>query len=1053
VGFFEAVCQTLAYAHAHGVIHRDLKPANVMVGAFGEVQVMDWGLAKVLSPHTPTPSPREREGEPELSPLSPRVGEGLGVGGNDLSHAGSVLGTPAYMAPEQARGQTDQLDERTDVFGLGAILCEILTGQPPFAHGESSAAIQRSARGELGEAIALLDGCGAESELVGLARDCLAAEACDRPRDAGEVARRVTAYRAGVEQRLHQAEVERAAAQVKVQAEKRARHLTLVLALAALLLLALGGGSFAWWWMQRSASIHDVKIALAEARIHLQQGELLEARASLERASGRLGDGGPKELRERLRQAQADVALVDELEEIRLRQTALKDNQFDNAGADPLYAEALGRYGLDVSVQEEAVSFLRTSAIREALLAALHDWALVARDEDRRARLRHLLDQVDDDDWRWRFRTLTAGKAAGLKALARREDTLKQPATILTQLGQALAAQWPDETVRLFRRALRKRPADFWFNHNLGMALRGREKEEAVRFLTVAVVLRPKSPGALLNLGVALSDLDKEEEAIACYREAIALDPKYAHAHNNLGIVLFGQGKLDEAIEEYRKAIAFDRSCAPAHNNLGTALAKQGRIDEAIAAFRRSIEHNPRYVPSHTNLAKALHKQGKVDEAIPAYRKALALDPKNAPTHYNLGIALVKQDKLGEAITAYRRAIALDPKYAHAHNNLGIALAKQDKVEEAIAAFRRAIEFDPEYVGAHDNLGKALDIQGKLDEAIAEYRRAIQIDPKFAPAHDNLGTALDKQGKVDEAIPAYRRAVSLDPKSASAHYNLGHALSRQGKLDEGITCFRQALALDPKFVPSHYNLGLTLTMQGKLDEAIACYRQAIRLDTKHAEAHCNLGQVLKNQGRFAESLESLRRGHALGSQRPGWPYPSALWVRRVERVLRQEKQLPDVLSGKRAFANVGERLEYASLCSVTRRYAASVRLYAEAFTAEPALADNLSAGHRYNAARAAALAAAGKGKDAAKLDEAERSRLRGQALTWLRADLTLRRKQLASAKPAERQEAQRTLGHWQQDSDLAGLRGEEALALLPAGEREEWTKLWVDVETLRNKTR
>ena len=182
LSIFESIAQTVAYAHARGVIHRDLKPSNVMVGAFGEVQVMDWGLAKVL-PRGGVADDAEAGKVPQEETVIATARSGSAD--SDLSRAGSVLGTPSYMAPEQARGEIDRVDERADVFALGSILCEILTGQPAFV-GRTSGEIQRKAAlGDLADALARLDACGADAELIALAKDCLAREPEDRPQIGG----------------------------------------------------------------------------------------------------------------------------------------------------------------------------------------------------------------------------------------------------------------------------------------------------------------------------------------------------------------------------------------------------------------------------------------------------------------------------------------------------------------------------------------------------------------------------------------------------------------------------------------------------------------------------------------------------------------------------------------------------------------------------------------------------------------------------------------------------------------------------------------------------
>jgi hypothetical protein len=144
-------------------------------------------------------------------------------------------------------------------------------------------------------------------------------------------------------------------------------------------------------------------------------------------------------------------------------------------------------------------------------------------------------------------------------------------------------------------------------------------------------------------------------------------------------------------------------------------------------------------------------------------------------------------------------------------------------------------------------------------------------------------------------------------------------------------------------------------------------------------------------------------------------------------------------------------LALAHLCFIKKRYATATRFYADAVAAQPKLADDMHAQNRYNAACAAALAAAGQGEDAAKLDDKERARLPRQALDWLRADLVLWSKQAESSTPQNQTAVQQTLQHWQEDADLAGLRDGAALAKLPEAERADWKKLWADVEETLKK--
>ncbi len=210
---FQRVCEAVAFAHASGVIHRDLKPENVMVGPFGEALVMDWGVAKLMKEAAPlqaTPaSPFRAARLPEAASAGPPPGppaddpgpppgdveEETGLGradGRPLTADGAVIGTPAYMAPEQARGQVERLDQRTDVYALGAILYFLLAGRPPF-EGASPGETLRRVVGDRPEPLRQIDRTLPKA-LEALCARAMAAEPSDRYASAREMAEDVERF-------------------------------------------------------------------------------------------------------------------------------------------------------------------------------------------------------------------------------------------------------------------------------------------------------------------------------------------------------------------------------------------------------------------------------------------------------------------------------------------------------------------------------------------------------------------------------------------------------------------------------------------------------------------------------------------------------------------------------------------------------------------------------------------------------------------------------------------------------------------------------------------
>jgi serine/threonine protein kinase/tetratricopeptide (TPR) repeat protein len=906
---FLPVCQAIQHAHQKGIIHRDLKPSNVLVALYdGKAvpKVIDFGVAKA-------------------------AGQSL-TDKTLVTGFGNIVGTLEYMSPEQAEINQLDIDTRSDIYSLGVLLYELLTGSPPFTRKELEKAgmlemlrvIREQEPSKPSTKLSTAEGLptlaanrGTEpAKLTKLVRgelDWIVMKALEKDRNR----RYETAngFAADVQRYLADEPVQACPPSALYRFRKFARRNKARLAITGLLLfflVSLGGGA-GWMakqhWARQRETERAVTTALAQAEALLAEGDLQTddparwqaiarlARSSVERAEELAATGEPTEdLAERIRRvraevegAQTDSRLLAELDRIRLEHAAVEESHFDYAGAVLRYAAALRSYGVDSSRPREAAARVRNSRLRRALLAALDEWRRFARDRAEKQRLEDLLSAVEPDPTafqaRWRAAVQRQDRAALVK-LADEPEALVVPAATVANLArdlwgvnQAAAAE------RVLRAGQERYPSDFWLNQNLGLLLAWQKPprgEEAVRYLTAALALRSDSPVAHLNLGNALAINGDIEGAIRRFRAVLRIDPRYADAHYNLGNALTAKGRLDEAIAEFQETVHLKMDYAVAHYSLGCALATKGQLDEAIAAYRAAIRHKPDY----------------------------------------------------------------------------------------------------------------------------------------AEAHCNLGNALKAKGQMDEAIAAYRKAIRLKKDLPEAHYNLGCALATKGQLDK----------------------------------AIAAYRAAIRLKPDYAEAHCNLGDALLSQGQFTQALAFLRRGHEFGSRNPGWPYPSAQWVRTAERLVALEGQLPDLLSGKKQPADTADRLALSRYChSHKKHYAAAVRFFAEALAAEPSLLGGQPSDLRYDAACAAALSGCGQGEDAKSLDDKERVRLRRQALDWLRADLAAWRRLLenepAKASPALVQKMQQ----WQSDPDFAGVRGPEALRHLPPAECPAWQELWKEVEQLRER--
>ena len=542
--------------------------------------------------------------------------------------------------------------------------------------------------------------------------------------------------------------------------------------------------------------------------------------------------------------------------------------------------------------------------------------------------------------------------------------------------------------------------------------------------------------------------------------------------------------RLDQAslVELIQTAPVADQSAS-----LLLALARQLNVNnkELVPFLKRSQQAHPDDLLLNVALGDMLMQPGRnPGEAVRYFQAVAAIRPDLDLGYYKLGVALSAANRDEEAIEQFRKAVRVDPSSAFSHLNLAILLMQQGRHDECIEQLQAAVRTNPEAVGLRLILGQRLNAGGRPAEALPHFRQAVALDPKNTSAQLELRDTLVRLGQADEALAAWEKVIEANPLRHADCFGYAEFCLYLGREPEyrcppdllsrfgappirnvmertaraclpcprpGTNCSRpwhsptrrgrRTVEVSGKHLDSIFAQGLAEYRQRQFDRAITLMRG--RRPGSWSGPRLVLALALHQKGR--RQKPGKPRGGRPGSRLEGrmGGRSERLDLPRARRGRGADPSGPGgVPGGQQQPQDADERLALLGVCQFNGRSLALAGLYRDAFAADPRLAEDLSGGHRFSAARAAALAGSGRGEGAAGLGEAERKRWRVRAREWLRADLAAWRKVPDGDRRKE------ALTRWWVESDLAGLRDQAEAERLEADEREDCLALWGEVGEL-----
>lgn len=759
LGIFEAVAQAVGYAHARGVIHRDLKPANIMIGAFGEVQVMDWGLAKVLGT-TSTSAQTQIDSDTRMATEIRTLRDSDG----NYTQAGSILGTPAYMSPEQAAGELDKIDARSDVFGLGGILCFMLIGKPPFS-GENAEQIRLNAmRGKMEEVHVLLSRLPEDPEVISLCRRCLAFEPQDRFSQANEIWEHVSRLRRVKEDRLKQAELAQARAEVRTAELQHRRRIWLGLAVTLLVGLVASVALGLWAYLARNQA------ELSRQSEELSRQEAQKKQMLAEQYAEKARQNELKAIRnEKQAKDQADIATA--VKEFFLRDLMQLAGPLRQAQASELKMDP------DIKVRDLVLRSARLiegkfadqplieAEIREALGSTLWDLGLPILAVPHFERCYHLLKPLLGDEHPTTLRSMEH-LVGTYDLVGRQEEALKLAEEVMRITRMQNNTQ---ETVILMRMNTLAFSYAAVHRHQEAVSLYQEVLDRQTKLLGLD---HPDTLSTMNNLSLSYAALDRKEEMLRM-RETVFERSKQLYGPDHLSTSTF-------------------------QHNLGRAYSIYQRPEDAIRMHQQAL----------------------------AIRK-MKLGAQHRETYWSmivLGEAYRLAGKNGEAVDILRTAIqglkatvgVGDPVCLWAMGHLASTLQAQGKRQEALLLREEIVTHGEKSRGAdhvdtlEDKkiLARTYAEAGRWSSAQRLYREILQsCHTKYGQKHDDtiwcqeqLADVLEQQGQLQEAVQIDRLIMSLREKQGVDHQifainRLARRLTFLQKYEESLSLYHQLLEL------------------------------------------------------------------------------------------------------------------------------------------------------------------------------------------------------------------------------------------------------------------